>query len=121
MNIEKQNMINELGKIVKKDCLTHNQSYKWLSGTSINSHFNTEELLPSMFVACIKQIVNLVISACRKYTNTLILASSLTSSPPSDNVISNRGDSRTNLHVTCQAYHLPDDATLKLWRETLPV
>ena len=63
MNIQKQNTINEHGRIIKKDCLTHNQSYKWPSGTSVNSRVITEELIPCMFSACIKRIVNWAVSA----------------------------------------------------------
>jgi hypothetical protein len=37
MNIMAQNTISELGKIVPKDRLTHDQSWKWSSGTSVNS------------------------------------------------------------------------------------
>ena len=44
MNIQKQNTIDKYGRIIKKNCLTHNQSYKWLSGTSVNSRVITEEL-----------------------------------------------------------------------------
>jgi hypothetical protein len=62
MNIQKQNTIGELGRIVKKDQLTHNQSFKWLSGTSVNSHVKTEELLQCRFGACIKWIVNWAIT-----------------------------------------------------------
>ena len=36
MNVIKQNSIDECGKIVVKDRLTHDQSYKWGSGTSVN-------------------------------------------------------------------------------------
>ena len=32
MNIQKQNTIDENGKIVEKDHLTHDQSFKWSSG-----------------------------------------------------------------------------------------
>eukprot|EP00957_Ditylum_brightwellii_P202248 15329300-Ditylum_brightwellii.AAC.1 len=32
MNIMKQNTIDERGRIVEKDRLTHNQSYEWSSG-----------------------------------------------------------------------------------------
>jgi hypothetical protein len=49
MNIQKQNTTDELGRIVEKDCFTHDQSYKWLSGLSVNSQVNSEELLPFMF------------------------------------------------------------------------
>ena len=44
MNIQKQNTINEYGRIIEKDRLTHDQSNKWLSGTSFNSRVITEEL-----------------------------------------------------------------------------
>ena len=32
MNIQKQNTINKHGRIVEKDCLIQDQSYKWPSG-----------------------------------------------------------------------------------------
>ena len=75
MNIQKQNTINEYGRIIKKDHLTHDQSYKWLSGTSVNSRAITDNLLPCMFGACIKRIVNWTISARRKFSKSPILAS----------------------------------------------
>jgi hypothetical protein len=37
MNIMAQNTINELGWIVLKDRLTHDQSWKWSLGTLVNS------------------------------------------------------------------------------------
>ena len=37
MNIMTQNKIDEYRRIVEKDRLTHDQSYKWGSGTSVNS------------------------------------------------------------------------------------
>ena len=58
MNIKKkQNIINEHGPIVGKDCLTHDQSFK-SSGTSVNNQTRGDKLLPCMFGACIRQIVN---------------------------------------------------------------
>jgi hypothetical protein len=63
MNIQKQNTINEHGRIIEKDCLIHDQSYKWPSGRSVNSRVITEELLPCMFGACIKRIVKWAVSA----------------------------------------------------------
>ncbi len=73
MNIQKKNTINKHGRILEKDCLTHNQSYKWQSGPSVNSR--TEELLPCMFGACIKRIVDWAISARQKFPKSPILAS----------------------------------------------
>jgi hypothetical protein len=63
MNIQKQNTINELGRIVKKDQLTHDQSFEWSSGISVNSRVKTEELLTCMLGACIKQIINWAVTA----------------------------------------------------------
>ena len=77
MNIQKQNTINEYGRIVPKDRLTHNQSFEWLSGTFVNSWVITEELLPCMFGSCIRRIVNLAVTACCLYPNFLILASKI--------------------------------------------
>ena len=48
MNIQKQNTIKEYGRIMPKDCLTHNQSFKWLSGTSVNRWGHHEWLLPCL-------------------------------------------------------------------------
>jgi hypothetical protein len=77
MNIQKQNTIDEFGQIVPKDCLTHDQSFKWSSGTSVNSRVITEELLPCMFGSCIRWIVNWTVTARRLYPNLPILASKI--------------------------------------------
>ena len=37
MNIMAQNIINEFGRVIPKDQLTNDQSWKWSSGTSVNS------------------------------------------------------------------------------------
>jgi hypothetical protein len=63
MNIQQQNTINEFGRIIPKDRQTHDQSFKWSPGTSVNSRVKTEELIPCMFGACIKRIVNWVVTA----------------------------------------------------------
>ncbi len=44
MSIMAQNTIEELGQIVPKDRLTHDQSWKWSSGTSIDSQVKKELL-----------------------------------------------------------------------------
>ena len=58
MNIMKQNTIDEFGNIIPKDRLTHDQSYKWSSGTSVNSWVQFSSLLPCRFGACIRRIAN---------------------------------------------------------------
>jgi hypothetical protein len=77
MNIQQQNTIDEFGRIIPKDCQTHDQSFKWSSGTSVNSRVKTEELLPCMFGACIKWIVNWVVTTCQLFPNVPILASKI--------------------------------------------
>jgi hypothetical protein len=57
MNIQKQNTIDEHGRTVE----THDQSFKWSSGTSVNNQTQANELLPCMFGASIMQIVNWVV------------------------------------------------------------
>jgi hypothetical protein len=53
MNIMKQHTIDEQGRIIPKDRLTHDQSYDWGSGTSVNSRVCIEDLLPCRFGTCI--------------------------------------------------------------------
>ena len=49
VNISPQYTINEFGEIVPKDKLTHNQSYEWGSGTSVNNRVKEETLLTCPF------------------------------------------------------------------------
>ena len=51
MNIMTQNTIDENGRIVEKDRLTPDQSYKWGSGTSVNSRVDKDDLLLYRFGA----------------------------------------------------------------------
>jgi len=46
LNIQVQNTINKRGKIIPKNQLRHNQSWKWQSGSSVNSRVDTDELMP---------------------------------------------------------------------------
>ena len=66
-NIQKQNTINETDRIVQTYCLTHDQSYAWGSGTSMNSRLDKSEILPCMFGNMPKRILNWIVAACRKY------------------------------------------------------
>eukprot|EP00957_Ditylum_brightwellii_P107943 8233778-Ditylum_brightwellii.AAC.1 len=52
MNIMRQNTIDNLGHIIEKHCLTHNQSYLWGLSTSVNSRVQKDKLLPCMFGYC---------------------------------------------------------------------
>ena len=74
MNIQKQNTIDENGKIVEKDRLTHDQSFVWESGTSVNSRVEKENLLPCRFGQCLDRLVNWTVAARKKFPNQRIVA-----------------------------------------------
>ncbi len=77
MNIMKQNTIDEQGRIIPKDRLTHDQSYAWGSGTSINSRVRIEDLLPCRFGTCIRWLVNYAVAARKKYPNRRIMGTKI--------------------------------------------
>ncbi len=77
MNIMKQNTIDEQGQIIPKDRLTHDQSYPWRLGASINSRIWIKDLLPCPVGACIRRLVNYAVAACKKYPNRRILATKI--------------------------------------------
>eukprot|EP00804_Cyclotella_cryptica_P002677 CCRYP_009579-RA/>CCRYP_009579-RA protein AED:0.58 eAED:0.60 QI:0/0/0/1/0/0/2/0/151 len=60
MNIQEQNTINELGEIVTKERLTHDQSYKWKSETSINSRTKDEHLLPCLLGQTLRRSLSIL-------------------------------------------------------------
>ena len=66
MNVMKQHSIDECVRIVEKDRLTHDQSYKWGSGTSVNSRVDKDLLLPCKFGACLKRLMNWAVAARKK-------------------------------------------------------
>ena len=63
MNVMKQNSIDEYGKIVEKDRLTHDQKYKWGSKTPVNSRVDKDLCLPCKFGACLKRLMNWAVTA----------------------------------------------------------
>ena len=74
MNIQAQNTINEFGQIIPKDRLTHDQSWIFQGGsnTSVNSRVIKEKLEPCRFGACIRRLVNWIVTARRMYQNRRI-------------------------------------------------
>jgi hypothetical protein len=75
LNIQLQWMINNLGEIIEKDRLTHDQSFKWTkSGTSINSQTDMDLLQQCKFGKCLLRLINWAVTARRKYPNWRILA-----------------------------------------------
>ena len=77
MNIADQNGINERGEIVKKKRLTHNQSCKFQSGTSVNSRTIKDDLQDVMYGPCLLRIVHLIVEYRRQYPEKKILLSKI--------------------------------------------
>ncbi len=88
LHIQAQWTINEFGEIVAKDCLIHDQSFKWeTSKTSVKSHCNPSTLQKCMFGKCLLRLINWIVVARWKYPNCKIfekrqLQVSLSSLPP---------------------------------------
>jgi hypothetical protein len=77
MNIMAQNTIDEFSQVIPKDQLTHDQSWKWSSGTSVNSRVRRELLQECCYGFYIRRIVNCAVAARRKYPGQRILASKI--------------------------------------------
>jgi len=63
MNIARQNTINDLGEIMEKERLTHDQSFEWNSGRSVNNRVNLEDFMPCMIGKALLRLVNWAIAA----------------------------------------------------------
>jgi hypothetical protein len=74
MNIMHQNTIDETGRIVEKERLTHDQSYMFGSGTSVNSRVRDDELMPCLYGACLRRLLNWACAARAKYPGIRIFA-----------------------------------------------
>jgi len=75
MNIMHQNSIDESGRIVEKDQLTHDQSFMFGLETSVNSRARTDNMLPCMYGACLRRLTNWACAARAMYPNIAIFAS----------------------------------------------
>jgi hypothetical protein len=67
MNITKQFTLDAGGEIVDKDCLTHDQSFKWQSGLSVNRRVVQDGLQHCMYGRCLMQLLCWVVVARRKF------------------------------------------------------
>ncbi len=77
MNIMAQNTINEFGWIIPKDWLTHDQSWKWSSGTSVNSRVQKDLLQACRYSFCIQRLINWALAARKQYLNQRIPAAKI--------------------------------------------
>jgi hypothetical protein len=77
LNIQLQKTINERGEIIPKNCMTHDQSWKWQSETSGNSRVDEEKLIPCYFGRALKSFINWTVAARRSYPGKKIIATKL--------------------------------------------
>ena len=78
LNIQDQNTINSMGRIVPTKRLTHDQSFKFsASGTSVNSRTRKDELLPCVYGGVVRRLVNWAVAARRKHPTTRIFATKI--------------------------------------------
>jgi hypothetical protein len=79
VNIAAQNTIDEQGRIIPKDRLTHDQSFTYSDGsrTSVNNRVIVEELSPCMFGGCFRRMINWVAAARSKYPGRRIVMSKI--------------------------------------------
>jgi hypothetical protein len=75
LNIQLQWTINKRGEIIKKDRMTHDQSFVWSSlELSVNSRIDTELLRQYKFGKFLLGLINWAVAARRKFPNKRILA-----------------------------------------------
>ena len=74
MNIQRQDTINAEGQIIDKDRLTHDQSYEWSRGKSVNKRVDKSELLECRFGHCLNRLINWVVAARRLFPACPILS-----------------------------------------------
>jgi hypothetical protein len=77
MNIMAQNTIDEFGRIIPKDWLTHDQSWKLPSGTSVNSRVQKDLLQACRYGFCIQRLINWALAARKQYPTQQILAAKI--------------------------------------------
>jgi hypothetical protein len=73
MNIADQLGINEKGEIILKKCLTHNQSMTYLSGTSVNSRTQKDELQEVMYGSCLSRVIHQIVEYRHRFPGKRIL------------------------------------------------
>jgi hypothetical protein len=73
LGLVRQNTINEMGETIQKWRITHDQSFKFQSGTSVNSRVQKEKLTDCMFGAALRRFIHSIIHYRRKYPSTPLL------------------------------------------------
>jgi hypothetical protein len=68
-----QNTINEVGETIKKWRITHDQTFRFQSGTSVNSRVQKEKLTDCMFGSALRRFIHSIIYYRRKHPSTPLL------------------------------------------------
>ncbi len=69
MNIMNQFTLDARGEIVDKERLTHDQSFEWQSGLSVNKRVIRERLQKCMYGQCLMRLFCWIVAARRKFPN----------------------------------------------------
>lgn len=77
VNIAPQNTIDEYGKIIAKDRLTHDQSYEFKSGHSVNNRVIEESLLTCPFAHALRRFINYTVALRQKFPDCRIVCSKI--------------------------------------------
>ena len=74
MNIATQNSIDDCGRIVPKDRLTQDQSWKWKVGASVNIRVDKDALIPCQFGYALRRMINWTAAARHQFPGHRIYA-----------------------------------------------
>ena len=77
MNIQDQRTIDDDGNVIPKKRLSHDQSFAYGSGTSVNSRIIEEELQDVMYGSCLSRVIHDIIMLRLKFPSTRILMSKI--------------------------------------------
>ena len=87
MNITKQFTLDAGGEIVDKECLTHDQSFRWQSGLSVNRRVIRDGLQRCMYGRCLMQLLCWIVAARRKFPKAPIILQKIDINQPTGNAI----------------------------------
>ena len=73
MNIMHQFTLDAGGNIVDKERLTHDQSFKWQSGTSVNNRVDKDKLQRCMYGCCLMRLLCWIVAARHQFSNKPIV------------------------------------------------
>ena len=73
MNIMHQFTLDAGGNIIDKERLTHDQSFKWQSGTSVNNRVDKSKLQRCMYGRCLMRLLCWIVAARRQFPNKPIV------------------------------------------------